>query len=189
MSTTVTKIKLYAILIGITGLQLACNNTESDLSSKIDTVETNNGGRMFVRNDLAYIRQLKVDVPLTELEPLLLSEGFKNTAAKDGHITYEKKDDSWYMMVDFTIPSEYGKIIITDIKVSGINNKVSNDEIFDTISTLFQESLGEPETTGTGLFEGDKYEGYAVYDNMGGISYSLRIEKNQVEVNIVAFEL
>jgi hypothetical protein len=144
-------------------------------------------GHMFVRDDLAFVRSLQVEVPIGEADQLLLSNDFVLMNADGGHYNYRKKNETWDMTIEITVPGETSTILMNEIKIAGVNNSVTLDGIFDTLSILFEESFGEPVHTGEGQKPGEKYVEYIKYDETGGISRNLRIENGQVEVFIQTF--
>jgi hypothetical protein len=169
-------------------LFLSCKENGATTTTEIIAEEqVPDKGQMFLRDDLAFVRLLQVEVPIGEADQLLLSNDFVLMNADGGHYNYRKKNETWDMTIEITVPGETSTIQMNEIKIAGVNNSVTLDGIFDTLSILFEESFGEPVHTGEGQKPGEKYVEYIKYDETGGISRNLRIENGQVEVFIQAF--
>jgi hypothetical protein len=180
--------KPIAMVLGTAMLLWACQQKqEHKAGSKNDKQdEFQDRGAMFVRDDLAFVRLLTVEVPIDDMDQLMLSNEFNLMGIENGKHIYIKKTDTWDMTVEISLQSESNLAMKHDVKIGSINPKITLEDIYKTLDVMFQESYGEASLRGNGSNE-SLYAVFEKMDDAGGCARRLGLSDTYVEVTLEAF--
>lgn len=180
--------KQIAMVLGTAIVLWACQQKQEQKASADNTTQNEylDRGAMFVQDDLAFVRLLAVEVPIDDMDQLMLSNEFTLMGIENGKHVYRKKTDTWDMTVEISLHYESNVVMKHDVKIGSSNTKNTLEELYNSLDVMFQENYGEASLRGSGANEG-RFAVFEKLDDAGGCSRRIGLSDTYVEITVEAF--